>query len=62
MIDPTCLTHGLPKSTHWCVQCVICFKDLKSEADCHRNENGELEDICENCAELEEEMMRRKYQ
>lgn len=54
MIDPVCLTHGRPRSTHFCVQCCLCFKDLTLE-ECHQLPDGTREDVCDDCAKAEEE-------
>lgn len=48
-IDPVCLTHGLRKSTHFCVQCCLCFRDLTLE-ECHLLPDGSREDVCDECA------------
>ena len=55
-IDPVCLTHGLPKSTHFCVQCCLCFRDLTLQ-ECHITDidQGLREDVCDDCAAQEKE-------
>lgn len=57
---PYCLAHGLLRSEHWCVQCAICFKDLKSEEECYLDkETGERWDMCHECAAEEEAAFKR---
>jgi len=56
MIDPVCLAHGLPKSTHQCIMCCLCYKELTVE-ECHLLPDGSREDVCNDCAALEEQVM-----
>jgi hypothetical protein len=57
-IDPVCLLHGKKLSEHICLYCCLCFKDLTSE-ECHVTEDGKKEDVCNDCAKLEREMMEK---
>ena len=43
---------------HKCLYCCLCFKDLTPE-ECHIREDGEKEDVCEECAELERKMIEK---
>lgn len=58
-IDPVCLLHGKRQSEnppHWagkCLFCCLCFKELKSTADCKSLPDGSYEDVCLECAALE---------
>lgn len=59
VIDPVCLVHGMPWSAnppHWagkCMFCCLCFKELKSTADCNSLSDGSYEDVCIECAQKE---------
>ena len=52
-IDPTCLLHGKKLSTHTCLYCCLCFKTL-TPPDCHARTDGQRENVCHECAGLEE--------
>jgi hypothetical protein len=60
LIDPVCLTHGVPCSVnppHWagrCLICQLCFKVLNSTAECNSLPDGSYEDVCVECAAEEE--------
>lgn len=56
MIDSVCLLHGKPRSEHLCLFCCLCFKDLTIE-ECHKLEDGSIEDVCNDCAEYEKVKM-----
>jgi hypothetical protein len=49
MIDPVCLVHGKALSEHECLYCVLCFRSL-SLGECNVKANGEIEDVCKQCA------------
>lgn len=53
--DPVCLVHGKKMSEHYCLYCCLCFKPLTFE-ECHIKDNGEREDVCEDCAAQEEKL------
>lgn len=50
MNAPVCLIHGEKLNEHLCLYCCVCFKPLTLH-ECHRLPNGELEDMCLECAE-----------
>ena len=60
-IDPVCLIHGKKWSEnppHWagkCMYCCLCFKVLNSLKECNLLPNGSYEDICLDCAKIENE-------
>jgi hypothetical protein len=54
-IDPVCLIHGKRWSEHEhgrCLYCCLCFKPLTVD-ECHVDEDGQREDVCNECAEAE---------
>jgi len=51
--DPVCIIHGKRHSEHLCLYCCMCYKPLTIE-ECHVYSNGTRENICEECAALEE--------
>jgi hypothetical protein len=57
--DAYCLIHGLKHSEHHCLFCCLCFKTLTVE-ECHVGADGVKEDICVECAEMEEKVMAEK--
>jgi len=56
-IDPVCLIHGKKMSEHVCLYCCLCFKSLTLE-ECHVREDGKREDVCNECAKREQEMIK----
>lgn len=57
-IDPVCLIHGKKMSEHECLYCCLCFKPLTVE-QCHVREDGIRIDVCNECVEKEDELVRR---
>ena len=51
----TCGMHGRKMGEHNCLYCCLCFEDLTIE-QCHVLPNGQKEDVCNSCAEREEEI------
>jgi hypothetical protein len=54
-VDPVCLIHGKRWSEHEhgrCLYCCLCFKPLTLD-ECHVDEDGQREDVCNECAEAE---------
>ena len=65
-IDPVCAFHGKRWSEHEtgrCMYCCLCFKSLTVE-ECHVLPDGSCEDVCNECAELEQQagILREKEQ
>ncbi len=61
-LDPVCLFHGLKASEHplgFCLFCCLCFKTLTIE-ECHDLPDGGKEDVCNECAEFEEEQRKAR--
>lgn len=56
-IDPVCLLHGVRRSEHVCLYCCLCYRDLTYE-ECHLLPDGSREDICNECAKLEEDFIK----
>lgn len=50
--NPVCLVHGKKLSEHDCLFCCLCFKPLVIE-QCNTNAQGQKEDVCKECAEIE---------
>lgn len=65
LIDPVCLSHGLPWSAnppHWagkCMVCCLCFKVLNSLDEMNPLGEGRFEDVCLECAAGEREVAER---
>ena len=57
--DPHCAMHGKKRSEHTCLYCCICFKDLTIE-ECHITKDGEREDVCNDCAKHERDMLLKE--
>ena len=56
-IDPTCTIHGLKMSEHDCLYCCLCYRDLTPD-ECHVDAAGVRWDVCNECAEREDEAIR----
>ncbi len=55
--DWVCTMHGKKMSEHVCLYCCICFKDLTEET-CRVLPDGSKEDVCNECADKEEQVIR----
>jgi hypothetical protein len=56
MIDPTCVFHGKKASEHQCLYCCLCFKTITPD-ECHMTDAGVKEDVCEDCAARENQLV-----
>ena len=54
IVDPFCIIHGKRMSEHHCLYCCLCFKPLTVE-ECHLLPSGKREDVCNDCAQKEQE-------
>jgi len=61
MIDPVCIFHGKKMSEHVCLYCCLCFCSLTPET-CHVNEQGQKEDVCNECAEKEKLAIKQQHE